>query len=140
METVEMKQETRKRLGALQARFDALESEARGRLLRALGAGQHRLSELDEKLARWSREDWSVDGMRKRFETLRARAEQLRANALRRVNEIPGSAVSALASGTRVSVQNLARELDRLAKLVEPTEVSPEEGNGKGNGGPPSPP
>jgi len=122
METVQVKQESKKRLHSLQARFDALETEARGRLRRALGAGQHRLTELDEMLAKWSREDWSVDGMRKRFETLRARAEQLRASAIKRVNEIPGSAVTALANGSRGPVQNLARELERLAKLVEPVE------------------
>jgi hypothetical protein len=120
METVQVKQESRKRLTSLQARFDALETEARGRLRRALGAGQHRLTELDEMLARVSREDWSMDGMRKRFEALRSRAGQLRVNALKRVNEMPGSAVSALASGSRVPLQNLARELERLAKLVEP--------------------
>jgi hypothetical protein len=33
--------------------------------------------------------------------------------------------VSALASSTRVPVQNLARELERLAKLVEPQAVEP---------------
>jgi hypothetical protein len=130
MDTVQVKQESRKRLLSLQARFGAFETEARGRLRRALGVGQHRLTELDEALAKWSREDWSVDGMRKRLEVLRARAEQLRASAFKRVNEIPGSAVSALASGSRVPVQNLARELERLAKLVEPAaEVKP--GNGE---------
>lgn len=128
METVQVKQESKRRLQVLQARFGALETEARGRLGRALGAGQHRLTELDEMLAKWSREDWSVEGMRKRFETLRARAEQLRASAIKRVNEIPGSAVSALANGSRVPVQNLARELERLAKLVEPGDARPKNG------------
>ncbi len=137
METVQVKQGNRKRFTSLQARFDALEAEARGRLHKALGAGQHRLTELDELLARWSREDWSVEGMRKRLETLRARAEQLRETALKRVNEIPGSAVSALANGSRVPVKNLARELERLAKLVEPVaEPKPKEGEVA----PPSPP
>ena len=125
METAKVKQEGKKRLTSLQARFGALETEARGRLVKALGAGQHRLTELDEVLARWSREDWSVEGMRKRLETLRARAEQLRESARKRVNEIPGSAVTALANGSRVPVQNLARELERLAKLVEHAEAMP---------------
>ncbi len=136
METVQAKQESKKRLQSIQARFDALESEARGRIRRALGAGQHRLTELDEMLAKWSREDWSVVGMRKRFETLRARAEQLRSSAMKRVNEIPGSAVSALASSSRVPVQNLARELERLAKLVEPAAAKPKNGEAE----PASPP
>ena len=120
METAQVKQQSKRRLAALQARFDALETEARGRIHKALGAGQHRLGELDEMLARVSREDWSVEGLRKRLDTLRARAEQLRANAVKRVNEMPANAVTALASGTRGPVQNLARELERLAKLVGP--------------------
>ncbi len=136
METAQVKQEGKKRFTSLQARFGALESEARGRLVKALGAGQHRLTELDEMLAKWSREDWSVDGMRKRFETLRARAEQLRETAMKRVNGIPGNAVTALANGSRVPVKNLARELERLAKLVEHVEAKPKDGEAV----PPSPP
>jgi len=125
METAQTKQDKMKVQGmkslqALQARFDALEAEARGRILKALGAGQHRLSEIDVALERMAREDWSVPGLRKRLDGLRERAEALRATAIKRVNEMPATAVSALASSTRVPVKNLARELERLAKLVEP--------------------
>jgi len=127
METAQTKQKAqgKKGLQALQARFEELEVEARGRLLKALGAGQHRLSELDVALERMAREDWSVPGLRKRLDGLRERAEALRATAVKRVNEMPATAVSALASSTRVPVQNLARELERLAKLVEPPAVVP---------------
>ncbi len=127
METVQTKQraQSKKGLQALQARIGELEVEARGRLLKALGAGQHRLTELDVALERMAREDWSVPGLRKRLDGLRERAEALRATALKRVNEMPATAVSALASSTRVPVQNLARELERLAKLVEPHAVVP---------------
>lgn len=138
MEAAQVKQESKRRLSALQARFDALESQARGRIRKALGAGQNRLSELDEALARLSKEDWSVEGMRKRLEVLRARADQLRVNALKRVNEIPGSAVSALATGSRTRVQNLARELERLAKLVEPVPAA--NGEQRTSGSEPVPP
>ncbi len=125
MESVQAKQEKAKVQGmkglkALQARFDELEAGARERLLKALGAGQHRLTELDGALEKWSREDWSVDALRKRLEALRKQADVFRAKAVERMNEIPGTAVKGLASSTRVPVQNLARELDRLAKLVEP--------------------
>lgn len=124
METVETKKmQGMKGLQGLQARFDALEAEARGRILKALGAGQHRLGELDVALEKMAREDWSVPGLRKRLDGLRERAETLRATAMKRVNEMPASAVSAIASSTRVPVQNLARELERLAKLVEPHAV-----------------
>ncbi len=140
MEAAQVKQESKRRLSALQARFDALESQARGRIRKALGAGQHRLSELDEALARLSKEDWSVEGMRKRLEVLRSRADQLRVNALKRVNEIPGSAVSALATGSRTRVQNLARELERLAKLVEPVPAANGEPRTSGSEAVPPPP
>ena len=114
----------RKGLGALQARLDELEAGARGRIWKALGAGQHRLTELDGALEKWAREDWSVEGMRRRLEGLRKQADELRATALKRVNEIPGTAVKGLATSTREPVQKLARELDRLARLVEPRTIS----------------
>ncbi|BDG05796.1 hypothetical protein [Anaeromyxobacter oryzae] len=110
-------------LEELQARFETLESEGRGRLRKALGAGSGALLGLDEALARVSSEDWSVEGLRKRLGVLRARAENLRAAALKRVAEMPGSAVSAIATTSRTPVQNLARELDRLAKRLDPADV-----------------
>lgn len=107
------------RFETLQARFDALEAGARGRLLKALGAGQHKLGELDGALERMSHEDWSVDGMKKRLDAIRTRAETLRKTALKRVAVMPGSAVTAFANGSRTQVQYLSRELDRLSKLIE---------------------
>jgi hypothetical protein len=126
METTAQVKQRRPRQGqsrqftALQARIEALDDEVRGRLWKALGAGHDRLSELDEALGRVSREDFSVEGLRRRLETLRVRTEALRESALKRVNELPASALTALATGTRRPVRNLARELERLARLVEP--------------------
>ncbi len=110
----------RRPLDQLQSRIETFEAEARGRLRKALGAGNGALLELDGALARVSSEDWTVDGLRKRFGELRARAENMRAAALKRVADMPGSAVSAIATSSRAPVQNLARELDRLAKRLEP--------------------
>lgn len=125
-----------RRQSALQARIGELESGARTRLLKALSASHEALHELDETLARVTCEDWTVDGVRKRLGMLRARAENLRTSTLKRVGELPGTAVTALASGTRVPVRNLVRELERLTRLVEPR------GNGKSSAGaePPSAP
>lgn len=121
----------------LQTRITELEVEAKGRLRKALGAGNDALLGLDERLAKVSREDWSVDGLRKRIDVLRHRAENLRTNALRRVSEMPGTAVSALATSSRGPVQNLARELEKLAKRLEPGEVgAPAEKAEKVNGKP----
>lgn len=118
META-VKQETLKMKKGLQERFGELEATARDRLQKALGAAQQRLSELDVALAKVAREDWTVDALRKRLESLRRQAESIRTAALKRVNELPGSAVAALATSTRGPVQNLARELERLAKAIE---------------------
>ncbi|ACL66355.1 conserved hypothetical protein [Anaeromyxobacter dehalogenans 2CP-1] len=106
-------------IAAVQGRIDALESEARGRLLRALGAGNDALHDLDLALERLSREDWSARGVRRHMDVLRARAENLRASAMRRVADMPGEAVSRLATGSRGPVQNLARGLERIAKRLE---------------------
>jgi hypothetical protein len=104
----------------IQERFVAMEQQARGRISKVLTHGNERLRELDRALARVSREDWSVAGMRKHLEAWRVRAENLRAVALKRAGEMPGEAVSALATGTRKPVQNLAKGLADIAKRLEP--------------------
>ena len=48
-----------------------------------------------------------------------ARAETLRAEATKKAQELPGEAVSRLATGTRAPVQNLAKGLADLAKKLE---------------------
>ena len=103
----------------LQERIDALEAHARGRLRRALENGSARIRELDEALARVSRDDWSVPGMRRHIDELRARAETLRANAAKRVQEMPATAVSALAAGGRTQLQHLSRGLEVISKRLE---------------------
>lgn len=104
----------------IQERFVAMEQQARGRISRVLTHGNERLRELDQALARFAREDWTVSGMRRHLDTWRVRAENLRSVAIRRAGEMPGEAVSALASGTRKPVQNLAKGLADIAKRLEP--------------------
>src|SRR5512133_2215743 len=106
-------------IATLQERFDALDKEARGRLRKALDTGNARLRELDDALARVAREDWSVPGMRRHLEGWRARADDLRTTAMKRVAEMPGSAVSALATGSRAQLQTLARGLAEIARRLE---------------------
>lgn len=112
----------RQRLSEFQTRLDAFETDARHRIRKALGAGNIALHDLDERLARMSREDWSVPGLRRRVEGLRARAENLRTNAMKRVSEMPGEAVSRIATGSRVPVQNLARGIERLVRRLDEKE------------------
>jgi hypothetical protein len=109
----------RSRITHLQERFGALELEARGRVSRALMSGNANLRELDRALERVSPDDWTVPGVRRQLDRVRARAETLRASALKRVAEMPGTAVSALASGARAPIQSLTSGLDELAKRIE---------------------
>ncbi len=103
-----------------QDRIQTLEEHARGRLRHALEAGNEKLMELDGALARVAKDDWSVPGMRRHLGELRARAEDLRATAVRRAGELPAQAVTQLLNRTRAPVQTLARELAEMAKRFEP--------------------
>lgn len=108
-----------------QERFGAFEAEARGRIRRALSSGNAKLMELDGALAKVTKDDWTVPALRKQVEQIRARAEKMRASALKRVQEMPGDAVSRLVTGTRTPVQNLARGLAEMAKRFEPPPPRP---------------
>lgn len=107
----------------LHERFNTFENEARGRIRRVLATGNEKLLELDEALAKVAKDDWSVPRMRRELEDLRARAESLRTNALKRAGELPGEAMSKLVSGTRAPIQNLAKGLADFAKRIEPPPV-----------------
>ncbi len=104
----------------IQERFGALEAEAKGRIRRALSTGNAKLLEIDEALAKVAKDDWTVSGLRRHLDELKARAERLRATAVKRAQEMPGDAVSKLATGTRTPLQNLARSLADMAKKFEP--------------------
>ncbi len=103
----------------LQERFNTFETQARGRIRRALSTSNEKLLELDQALARVAKEDWTVPGLRRHLEELRARAEKVRTSARKRVEELPGEAVSRLASGTRTPLQNLAKSLAEMASRIE---------------------
>jgi DNA-binding PucR family transcriptional regulator len=113
-----------------QERFGAIEAEAKGRIRRALSTGNAKLMELDGALAKVAKDDWTVPALKKQLDQLRSRAETMRATALKRVQDMPGDAVTKLATGTRAPLQNLARSLAEIAKRFEPplpTAVKPVE-------------
>lgn len=103
-----------------QERIDAFEAEAKGRIRRALATGNAKLLELDGALAKVTKDEWSVEGIRRHVEELRKRAATMRTEATRRAQAIPGEAVSYLATETRGPVQTLAKQLEELAKRFEP--------------------
>jgi hypothetical protein len=58
--------------------------------------------------------------MRRHLHELRARAENIGATTLKRVETLPGEAVAKLAVGSRAPVQNLAKGLAEWARKMEP--------------------
>jgi hypothetical protein len=109
----------RKPMNAFQTRVETLEVGARRGLGDLLQQGNAGLHELDVFLERVAREDWTVGGMRRRIHALRSRAENARTHALRRFDEMPGAAVSALAGVSRARVQDLSRGLAAIARRIE---------------------
>jgi hypothetical protein len=112
-------------VAVVQERIDALEVEAKRRIDHILESGSAGLTRLDQFLARVSTEDWTVTGLRRRLDGLRGRAENARASAMKRMDEIPGEAVSALASAGRARIQDLSRGLRAIAKRLEPPAEPP---------------
>lgn len=104
----------------LQERIGAFEAEAKGRIRRALSTGNAKLLELDGRLAKVAKDDWTVPGIRRHVEELRSRAVNMRSEATKRAQELPGEAVSLLATQTRAPLQTLAKQLAELAKRLEP--------------------
>lgn len=116
----------------LQERFSTFENEARGRIHRVLATGNEKLMHLDEALAKVAKDDWSVPRVKRELEELRTRADNLRANALKRAGELPGEAVTRIANGTRTPIQTIAKGLADFAKRLEPAaKPADEKGNGQ---------
>jgi hypothetical protein len=115
-------------ISTLQERLQTLESEAKDRLHEVLATSNSRLLELDGALAKVSKDDWTVPGMKRQLDDLRVRAETLRNSAMKRVQGMPAVAVERIVTGSRGPIQNLARSLGELAKRLEPGTV------GKANG------
>ena len=116
----ELNELLRRPLATLQERLGTLEFEAKERLHDVLASGNTRLLELDGALAKVSKDDWTVPGMRRQLDDLRVRAEKVRDSAMKRVQVIPAEAVERLVSGSRGPIQNLAKSLAELAKRLEP--------------------
>ncbi len=93
-------------------------------------AGRREFGVLIEKVASDAKIDKRLGELRGRLELLqktgrertemwRGRADTFRAEALERMLEIQGKAVSFLGVATREQVEELQRELERLAKRIE---------------------
>ena len=112
-----------------QARLGQLEEGAEKALKELLQKGRASRKDLESILAKLSKDDRVVDLKVKlekfqktgadRAEQWRDRAETFRAEAMERIVEMQGKAVSFLGVATKDEVEELHRELDRLAKKFE---------------------
>ena len=120
----------REPLVAAQARLEHFEEEAQRVLRDLMDRGRASRKDLEQMVARLSRQDWTFPEMKQRIEKLRdqgveraaewrGKAETFRAEALEKVFELQARAVSFLGVATRDEVQELSKEIDRLAKRVE---------------------
>ncbi|HET6410693.1 MAG TPA: hypothetical protein VFG53_01450 [Anaeromyxobacter sp.] len=86
--------------------------------------------DLEQILQRLAKQDWSLGEMRQLVEKLReqgaeraaelrGRAESFRAEAILRLGELQGKAVAFLGVASREQVEELSRELERLARRIE---------------------
>lgn len=115
----------------LQDKLNTFETDARERIQKVLATSNAKLKELDHKLAKVAKQDLSVPRVRRELEGLRARADALRANAIKRAGELPGEAVNLLVTQTRAPIQNLAKGLADIARRLD---VKPANGEAKKNG------
>jgi hypothetical protein len=81
-------------------------------------------------VSRLSKQDWTFPEMKQRIEKLRehgveraaewrGRAETFRAEALERMVDLQGRAIAFFGVATREQVEEISKELDRLAKRIE---------------------
>jgi hypothetical protein len=119
----------KEQLEQAQARLGQLEEGAEKALKELVQKGRASRKDLEAVLVRISKDDRVVDlkGKLEKFQRTGAvraeewkdKAETFRAEALERIVELQGKAVSFLGVATKDEVEELHRELDRLAKRFE---------------------
>jgi hypothetical protein len=123
----------REPLEAAQARLEHLEGEAQRFLRDLMDRGRAGRKDLEQMVQKLSRQEWTFPEVKQRLDRLReqgmeraaewrGRAETFRVEALERLVELQGRAVAFLGVATREQVEELSKELDRLAKRFEKTD------------------
>ena len=114
---------------AAQARLEQLEVDAERVLRDLMDKGRASRKEIEQIVARLSKQDWKLPEMKQRIEKLRdqgaeraaewrGRAETFRAEAMERVMDLQGRAIAFLGVASRDQVEELSKEIDRLAKKI----------------------
>jgi len=125
----------REPLEAAQARLAEFEEEAQKVFKELLQKGKESRKDVAELVQRLSKQDWKLDELRdrvtklrdqgmERAQELRGRAESFRSDALERLEDLQTKAVAFLGVATREQVEELSRELERLARRLDKGEKS----------------
>lgn len=123
----------REPLEAAQVRFGQIEEEAQRVLKDLMVRGRAGRKDIEHIMQRLSRQDWNLPEVKHRLGKLReqgveraaewrGKAETFRTEALERVTELQTRAVAFLGVATRDQVEELSRELERLAKRLDRAE------------------
>jgi phage terminase small subunit len=133
---VKMPEFLREPLSAAQERLEHLEVEAQRVLRDLMDRGRASRKDLEHMMHKLSQQDWSFPEVRERLEKIReqgveravewrGRAESFRAEALERMIELQNRAVAFLGVATRDQVEELSKELDRLARRIDKGDRAP---------------
>ena len=127
--TVKVPEFLREPIEAAQARLGQLEEDAERVLKDLMDKGRASRKEIEQIVARLSKQDWKLPEMRQRLEKLReqgveraaewrGRAETFRAEAMERVMDLQGRTIAFLGVASRDQVEELSREIDKLARKI----------------------
>jgi hypothetical protein len=120
----------REPLEAAQVRLGQLEDEAQKVWKDLMLRGRAGRKDIEQILQRLAKQDWNFPEMKQVVDRLReqgaeraaewrGKAESFRAEALERLVELQGKAVAFLGVATREQVEELSREMERLARRIE---------------------
>lgn len=123
----------REPLEAAQARIEQIEEEAQRVFKDLVVKGRAGRKDLEHMVHRLSKQDFSLPELKGRIEKLRDqgveraaewrdRADTIRSEAVERVVELQGRAIAFLGVASREQVEELSKELDRLARKLDRTE------------------
>ena len=123
----------REPLEAAQARLEQFEGEAQKLIKDLMDRGRASRKDLEQMVHRLSKQDWTFPEFKTRLEKLqrqgaeraaewRGRAGSFRTEALERLLDLQSRAVSFLGVATREQIEDLSKELDRLARRLDKAE------------------
>jgi tetrahydromethanopterin S-methyltransferase subunit G len=126
-------------LEAAHARLEQFEVDAERVLKDLMDKGRASRKEIEQIVARLSKQDWTLPEVKQRIgklreqgveraTELRGRAETFRAEAMERVVDLQGRAIAFLGVASRDQVEELSKELDRLSRKIAKSGVVQKKG------------